>query len=62
MDSSCRDDVEIEIEDLIFSKGLDKHRPTAVDVGKAHRIEDAKGRYVVFLKYNFPREFHPGRN
>lgn len=50
------DDVEARIEDLIFSNGMDSLRPTARDVGKAFRVDDAKGRFIVFLKNTFPRE------
>ena len=50
------DELERRIEDLIFSKEIDHLRPTATDVGKAFRIDDARGRYVVFLKDTFPRE------
>ncbi len=32
----------------------DAPRPTADDVGKAFRIDDAIGRYIVFLKNSFP--------
>jgi phosphoglucosamine mutase len=31
-------------------------RPTASEVGKAYRIDDAIGRYVVFLKNTFPND------
>ena len=48
------DETEAAIERLIFSNGIDSLRPTAEDVGKAHRIDDARGRYVVFLKNTFP--------
>ncbi|MBI3555214.1 MAG: phosphoglucosamine mutase [Deltaproteobacteria bacterium] len=47
---------EAEIERLVFSKDLEKYRPTAGDVGKAYRIEDALGRYIVQLKNTFPRD------
>ena len=50
------DDLERRIEDLIFTKEIDHLRPTATDVGKAFRIDDARGRYVVFLKDTFPRD------
>jgi len=49
-------EVESRIEQLIFSNGMDSLRPTARDVGKAFRIDDAVGRYVVFLKNTFPRD------
>jgi len=50
------DEVERRVEELIFSKEIDHLRPTATDVGKAFRIDDARGRYVVFLKDTFPRD------
>ena len=31
-------------------------RPVADEVGKAFRIDDAKGRYIVFCKNSFPRD------
>lgn len=48
------DEIEQKIEELIFSNHLYSLRPTANAVGKAHRIDDAVGRYVVFLKNTFP--------
>jgi phosphoglucosamine mutase len=48
------DALEAQIEELIFSDSIDSLRPTAEEVGKAYRIEDAVGRYVVFLKNTFP--------
>jgi len=50
------DEMEIQIEDLIINHRIDALRPIAEDVGKAYRIDDAIGRYVVFLKNSFPRE------
>ncbi len=49
------DSVEEEIEDLIFSQKMEALRPVAEEVGKARRIDDAKGRYIVFLKNSFPK-------
>lgn len=51
------DEKEADIEDLIFSQKMAALRPTADEVGKAYRIEDAKGRYIVFAKYTFPRKY-----
>ncbi|PHR28999.1 MAG: phosphoglucosamine mutase [Desulfotalea sp.] len=51
------DDVEEQIEDLIFSQKMEALRPVADEVGKAKRIEDAKGRYIVFLKNTFPKNY-----
>jgi len=50
------DDMEQKIEEMIFSGRLDSLRPTAGAVGRAHRIDDAIGRYVVFLKNTFPND------
>ena len=51
------DAVEEEIEALIFSQKMEALRPVAEEVGKARRIEDAKGRYIVFLKNTFPTQY-----
>jgi phosphoglucosamine mutase len=51
------DQMELEIEDLIFSQKMAALRPVAEEVGKAFRIDDAKGRYIVFLKNTFPRNY-----
>ncbi|MGD9019547.1 MAG: phosphoglucosamine mutase [Desulfuromonadales bacterium] len=50
------DDLEMKIEALLYSEQIDSLRPTAEEVGKAFRVEDAIGRYIVFLKNTFPRE------
>lgn len=50
------DEIEGQIEALILSNDLQSLRPTANQVGKAHRIDDAIGRYVVFLKNTFPND------
>ena len=50
------DDFELRMEELIFSDGLDGHRPTALDLGKAYKIEDSRGRYIVFCKNTFPKD------
>jgi len=50
------DDTEAEIERMLTSEELHKLRPTAGDIGKAFRIDDAAGRYVVFAKSTFPKE------
>ena len=50
------DELELKIEELILNHRLDELRPIADDVGKAYRIDDAVGRYVVFLKNTFPKD------
>jgi phosphoglucosamine mutase len=51
------DKIEERIEELVSSKDIDHLRPTAEEVGKAFRVDDAVGRYVVFLKNTFSRDF-----
>ncbi|MDH4316788.1 MAG: phosphoglucosamine mutase [Desulfobulbaceae bacterium] len=51
------DEKEADIEDLIFSQKMAALRPVADEVGKASRIDDAKGRYIVFLKNTFPKKY-----
>jgi len=49
------DEVEAEIEHLVRSGSIDALRPTATEIGKAFRVDDAVGRYNVFVKNTFPR-------
>ena len=49
------DKIENEIEGLIFGGEIEKVRPTAGEIGKAVRIDDALGRYIEFAKSSFPR-------
>jgi len=49
------DTIEQQIENLVFSGEIDHVRPTAGEIGKAVRIDDALGRYVEFAKRSFPR-------
>jgi phosphoglucosamine mutase len=49
------DEIEHRIERLVFSGEVDSIRPTAGNIGRATRIDDALGRYVEFAKQSFPR-------
>jgi phosphoglucosamine mutase len=49
------DKIEYQIESLVFSGQIESIRPTADEVGKAVRIEDALGRYIEHAKASFPR-------
>jgi len=49
------DHLENKIEELIVSDQINSLRPTATEVGKAFRVDDAVGRYVVYLKNSFPK-------
>ncbi len=48
------DEVEAAMEGYVFNGDIEHVRPVANDVGKASRVDDAVGRYVVFLKSTFP--------
>lgn len=50
------DEVERRIEKLVLGDELDANQPTGGDIGRAKRIDDALGRYVVFCKSSFPEE------
>jgi phosphoglucosamine mutase len=50
------DEMEDEIEALVVDRKIDHLRPTATAIGKAFRVDDAEGRYNVFVKTNFPRQ------
>ncbi|MGC4079482.1 MAG: phosphoglucosamine mutase [Rubrivivax sp.] len=49
------DEQEAEIERMMENDGLLGRRPTGPGIGKATRLDDAGGRYVVFAKATFPR-------
>ncbi|MDC0708070.1 phosphoglucosamine mutase [Stigmatella sp. ncwal1] len=50
------DETEAKIEELLSTGAMDTIRPTADNIGRAFRLDDARGRYIVFLKATFPRE------
>ncbi len=49
------DNIEGRIEQLVFSGDIETIRPTAGEIGKAVRIDDALGRYIEFAKASFPK-------
>src|SRR6478735_1495661 len=49
------DKIEYDIESLVFSGEIENIRPTAEDIGKAVRIDDALGRYIEQAKSSLPR-------
>lgn len=50
------DEEEAEIERLMGNDALLNPRPTGPGVGRAEKLEDARGRYVTFAKNTFPRD------
>ena len=49
------DEQEAEIEELMLGGELPGMVPAPHDMGRAYRLDDATGRYIVFLKNTFPR-------
>jgi len=50
------DETETFLEQLILTGEIDRiPLPSASEIGRARRIDDAQGRYVVYLKNTFPR-------
>ncbi|MDB6108922.1 MAG: phosphoglucosamine mutase [Pedosphaera sp.] len=49
------DRIEAMIEGLVFSGEIENIRPTAGEIGKAVRIDDALGRYIEYAKSSIPR-------
>ncbi|MCK8115609.1 phosphoglucosamine mutase [Anaerosoma tenue] len=47
---------EDAIEELMLGGDLPSMVPAPHDMGRAYRLDDATGRYIVFLKNTFPRE------
>jgi phosphoglucosamine mutase len=50
------DHVEAEIETMMGSPELDGLRAAPADIGYSRKIEDARGRYIVYCKSTFPSE------
>lgn len=49
------DPIEERIENLVFSGEIESIRPTADEIGKAVRIDDALGRYIEYAKASIPK-------
>ncbi len=49
------DDIEGRIEEMVFSGEITSIVPSASEVGKAVRIDDALGRYIEYVKSSLPR-------
>lgn len=50
------DPQEAAIEALLADTQLDRYQCTGAKVGRAERIADASGRYIVYAKNTFPKE------
>lgn len=49
------DKIEAQVEGLVFSGEIEHIRPSADEIGKAVRIDDALGRYIEYAKASFPK-------
>jgi len=50
------DEVEDEISELVLSGNSDWEYPQSENIGRAYRINDARGRYIVYLKSSFSHQ------
>ncbi|MBW1917240.1 MAG: phosphoglucosamine mutase, partial [Deltaproteobacteria bacterium] len=50
------DELEARMETLMAGSEVENCCPTATEVGQAFRIDDARGRYIAYLKSTFPKE------
>lgn len=50
------DAAEHEIERLVRDDSLLGRRKTGPEIGRAEKLDDARGRYIVFAKSTFPRD------
>jgi phosphoglucosamine mutase len=48
------EEMEREIESLVAGEALSQFLPPPAQIGRSRRIEDAQGRYIVFVKSTFP--------
>lgn len=51
------DTMEREIESLVFEADLNALLASSTEIGRSKRIDDAHGRYVVYVKNAFPLEY-----
>ena len=51
------DEKESAIEELILANNMHSLHPSPRELGKAFRLDDARGRYIVFLKHAFPKAY-----
>jgi phosphoglucosamine mutase len=49
------DKIESQIENLVFTGEIENVRPSAGEIGRAVRVDDALGRYIEYAKASFPR-------
>ncbi len=50
------DEAEDTISEMVLNMGTEWDYPQSEKVGRAYKIDDARGRYIVYLKYSFPQD------
>ena len=50
------DELEAKIEEMVLNESIAEVRAEGEKIGRAYRLEDAPGRYIVHLKRTFPKE------
>ncbi|OGV64095.1 MAG: phosphoglucosamine mutase [Lentisphaerae bacterium RIFOXYB12_FULL_65_16] len=50
------DEIEAQIEELVLSEEMSSEHIRSEDLGKAYRVEDARGRYIEFAKSSIANE------
>lgn len=50
------EEMELEIERLVLHEDLTRYLPHSREIGRTKRIDDAQGRYIVYVKSTFPLE------
>ena len=48
--------MEDEISALVLDQDTEWNYPAPEKIGRAHRINDARGRYIVYLKNSFSQK------
>ena len=51
------DEKESEIEEMVLANNMKALHPSPNKLGKAYNLEGARGRYIVFLKSSFPKQY-----
>lgn len=50
-------EMEQQIEELVLGEDMSQYLPPSNEIGRTKRIEDAQGRYIVYVKGTFPLEY-----
>ncbi len=51
------EDMEKQIQSMVYNDDLNSLLPSSQGIGRSKRIEDAQGRYIVYVKNTFPLDY-----